>query len=103
MLALAPQVVTFADIPGIRDKLPQMAQQLDVCQRALADFLEEKRSQFPRFYFLGACCGTRSSAAPARRHCPCPSAPTAHFVQCLRPLLCPHAVLLPSSSPSCFQ
>lgn len=48
-----PQVVAFADIPGIRDKLPQMAQQLDVCQRALADFLEEKRSQFPRFYFLG--------------------------------------------------
>nr|BBC28429.1 cytoplasmic dynein 1b heavy chain [Yamagishiella unicocca] len=47
------KVVTFADIPGIRDKLPQMAQQLDVCQRALADFLEEKRSQFPRFYFLG--------------------------------------------------
>nr|BCL66104.1 cytoplasmic dynein 1b heavy chain [Volvox africanus] len=47
------KVVTFADIPGIRDKLPHMAQQLDVCQRALADFLEEKRSQFPRFYFLG--------------------------------------------------
>lgn len=46
-------MVTFADIPGIREKLPQMAQQLDVCQRALADFLEEKRSQFPRFYFLG--------------------------------------------------
>nr|ADI46936.1 DHC1bm [Volvox carteri f. nagariensis] len=47
------KVVSFADIAGIRDKLPQMAQQLDVCQRALADFLEEKRSQFPRFYFLG--------------------------------------------------
>lgn len=47
------QVVAFADIPGIREKLPQMAQQLDVCQRALADFLEDKRSQFPRFYFLG--------------------------------------------------
>ncbi|KAG2486208.1 hypothetical protein HYH03_015170 [Edaphochlamys debaryana] len=47
------KVISFADIPGIRDKLPQMAQQLDVCQRALADFLEEKRSQFPRFYFLG--------------------------------------------------
>lgn len=41
-------VVSFADIPGIRDKLPQMAQQLDVCQRALSDFLEDKRSSFPR-------------------------------------------------------
>lgn len=47
------KVVSFAEIPGIRDKLPQMAQQLDVCQRALSDFLEEKRGSFPRFYFLG--------------------------------------------------
>jgi len=46
-------VVSFAEIIGIRDKLPQMAQQLDVCQRALSDFLEDKRSSFPRFYFLG--------------------------------------------------
>eukprot|EP00879_Flechtneria_rotunda_P022050 GHRR01023264.1.p1 GENE.GHRR01023264.1~~GHRR01023264.1.p1 ORF type:complete len:267 (+),score=88.06 GHRR01023264.1:122-802(+) len=30
-----------------------MAAQLDACQRALADFLEEKRAAFPRFYFLG--------------------------------------------------
>ena len=30
-----------------------MVQQLDICQRALSDFLEEKRSIFPRFYFIG--------------------------------------------------
>ena len=30
-----------------------MVQQLDICQRALSDFLEEKRSMFPRFYFVG--------------------------------------------------
>jgi len=42
-------VVSFADIMGIREKLPQMAQQLDVCQRALSDFLEDKRSSFPRY------------------------------------------------------
>ena len=42
-------VVTFAEIPGIREKLPQMAQQLDVCQRALSEFLEDKRSSFPRW------------------------------------------------------
>lgn len=45
-------MVTFAEIMGIRDKLPQMAQQLDVCQRALSDFLEEKRSSFPRCALL---------------------------------------------------
>lgn len=42
-------VVSFADIPAIREKLPQMSQQLDVCQRALSDFLEDKRSSFPRY------------------------------------------------------
>jgi hypothetical protein len=47
-LQVTKLVVSFADIPGIRDKLPQMAQQLDVCQRALSDFLEDKRSSFPR-------------------------------------------------------
>lgn len=50
-------VVSFAEIPGIRDKLPQMAQQLDVCQRALSEFLEDKRSSFPR-------CGRCWLAAP---------------------------------------
>ena len=46
---MTKKVVSFADIQGIRDKLPQMAQQLDVCQRALSDFLEDKRSSFPRW------------------------------------------------------
>ena len=27
--------------------------QLERCQKALNDFLEEKRSKFPRFYFIG--------------------------------------------------
>jgi dynein heavy chain 2 len=27
--------------------------QLERCQKALNDFLEEKRNKFPRFYFLG--------------------------------------------------
>lgn len=49
----ARKVVAFSDVPGVREKLPAMAQQLDVCQRALSEFLEDKRSQFPRFYFLG--------------------------------------------------
>ena len=47
------RVVSFAGISGITEKLPVMIDQLERCQKALADFLEEKRSKFPRFYFIG--------------------------------------------------
>lgn len=30
-----------------------MLQQMDICQKALANFLEDKRAAFPRFYFIG--------------------------------------------------
>ena len=35
------------------EKLARMIEQLDRCQKALSDFLEQKRSKFPRFYFVG--------------------------------------------------
>ena len=37
----------------LQEALQQMAQQLDICQKALSQFLEDKRSAFPRFYFIG--------------------------------------------------
>jgi dynein heavy chain 2 len=46
-------VVKFADIPRVCEKLTTMMDQLDRCQKALSDFLEQKRSKFPRFYFVG--------------------------------------------------
>lgn len=30
-----------------------MLQQMEICQKALSNFLEDKRSVFPRFYFIG--------------------------------------------------
>ncbi|KAL0047749.1 hypothetical protein WJX82_010930, partial [Trebouxia sp. C0006] len=48
-----PMVVHFADIPRIMESLQQMLQQMETCQKALSNFLEDKRSAFPRFYFIG--------------------------------------------------
>jgi dynein heavy chain 2 len=47
------RVVALAEIPDLTDKLPKLIDQLDRCQKALSDFLEQKRSHFPRFYFIG--------------------------------------------------
>ena len=37
----------------LQETLQQMLQQMDICQKALSNFLEDKRSAFPRFYFIG--------------------------------------------------
>lgn len=47
------KVVSLCSIPGIKDTLETILDQLERCQKALNDFLEEKRGKFPRFYFLG--------------------------------------------------
>lgn len=47
------KVVSLVAIPGVKDSLEMILDQLDRCQRALNEFLEEKRGRFPRFYFLG--------------------------------------------------
>ena len=51
-----PKVIGLADaavFPNLKEKLVGMVDQLERCQRALSDFLEERRSRFPRFYFIG--------------------------------------------------
>ncbi|CAN0042899.1 unnamed protein product [Ascophyllum nodosum] len=39
--------------PDLRGQLSTSLDQLERCQKALSDFLEEKRSAMPRFYFIG--------------------------------------------------
>lgn len=48
-----PKVVSLCDIPGLRDTLETILGQLEMCQKALNDYLEEKRQKFSRFYFIG--------------------------------------------------
>ena len=40
-------------MPNLQDNLTVMLDQLERCQKALSEFLEEKRARFPRFYFIG--------------------------------------------------
>ena len=39
--------------PGLLVTMETLLEQLHRCQKALNEFLEEKRSAFPRFYFIG--------------------------------------------------
>lgn len=48
-----PNLMEFVARKELEAKLEGMQDQLDRCQRALNKFLEEKRSIFPRFYFIG--------------------------------------------------
>ncbi|TRY75069.1 hypothetical protein TCAL_08574 [Tigriopus californicus] len=47
------RVVALLRIGSIKSILNNMLDRLERCQKSLNDFLEEKRSSFPRFYFIG--------------------------------------------------
>jgi dynein heavy chain 2 len=47
------RVIALIAAKDISSKLKNMVDQLQRCQKALNEFLEEKRSIFPRFYFIG--------------------------------------------------
>ncbi|KAJ3280883.1 Cytoplasmic dynein 2 heavy chain 1, partial [Borealophlyctis nickersoniae] len=48
-----PRVVSILSYPGIKDTLTALVDQLERCQKALNEFLEQKRARFARFYFIG--------------------------------------------------
>ncbi|XP_070553238.1 cytoplasmic dynein 2 heavy chain 1-like isoform X2 [Ptychodera flava] len=47
------RVLSLVGQTGLRNSLIGMLDQLQRCQKSLNEFLEEKRSAFPRFYFIG--------------------------------------------------
>ena len=47
------KVMALVEIPGLKDTLETILTQLEMCQKALNDYLEEKRQKFSRFYFIG--------------------------------------------------
>jgi dynein heavy chain 2 len=47
------RIVSILNYSNLRSSLVALVDQLERCQKALNEFLEEKRSKFARFYFLG--------------------------------------------------
>lgn len=47
-----PNVSAVADLPGLVPQLVADNQELDKIQKQLEEYLETKRTAFPRFYFL---------------------------------------------------
>ncbi|PAA68244.1 hypothetical protein BOX15_Mlig013490g1 [Macrostomum lignano] len=52
-IARDSRVLSLCNQSGLRNNLTTMLDQLQRCQKALNEFLEAKRSIFPRFYFIG--------------------------------------------------
>jgi hypothetical protein len=73
-LQSASKVVSFASLPRVLERLSSMSAQLESCQRALNEFLEDKRAAFPRYACTSGmcmqvcsgstCCRSRSQLRP---------------------------------------
>eukprot|EP00891_Asterochloris_glomerata_P002883 jgi/Astpho2/2883/Aster-01037 len=49
-----PNVVEACNMEGRQERLDGLLSQLEMCEKALQDYLETKRVAFPRFYFVAA-------------------------------------------------
>ena len=66
-----PNCVASCAKDGLIKELEQVAEQLELCEKALADFLEAKRTIFPRFYFVSQVRGgSTSRITPHTPHTP---------------------------------
>lgn len=48
-----PRILVVLSLPGVQKSMERLAEVLQIVQRALGEYLEKERTQFPRFYFVG--------------------------------------------------
>lgn len=53
-MAKTPNVVKGTNKEGLVEHLDSIQQDLIICEKALAEYLETKRLAFPRFYFVSS-------------------------------------------------
>lgn len=47
-------IVKSTNKPKLLDRLEELQRQLNICEKALSDYLETKRLAYPRFYFISS-------------------------------------------------
>lgn len=47
-------IIKSTNKPKLLDRLEELERQLNICEKALSDYLETKRLIYPRFYFISS-------------------------------------------------
>jgi len=47
-------IIKSTNKPKLLDRLEELERQLNICEKALTDYLETKRLAYPRFYFISS-------------------------------------------------